>query len=269
MAQTPNSNSRLSLMNPSLHHGLRLTPSQHATNSPYTPGRSSPLRSPIKPPRTELGIALKQVIGATASTRNAIDGAGRSLAFTAGAAAVIATHDAETGQVEQRFYRARPTAVPLNPVPIIYDHGAQTQPLDARLRTTSSPFGTPTREQDLSSGKFGSAKERVKAAVCVSLSPSGQFLAVGEVRVDGQSIFECSNLCLGRLLPACNHFPNSFGCLGRHSLDMYDRSYFRRPMRCVQPRLTVLGEPGCCKRRISLHMAHCRADRGCDPFCQQ
>lgn len=189
MVHTPTSNSRLSLVNGSLHLGLRLTPTSHnSSTSPYTPGKGSPLRSPVKPPRTELGIALKQVIGATAGSRNAFDTHGNSFAFTAGAAAVIATYN--NRNVEQRFYRARPTALPLNPTPVIYDNGTPTAS-DSRNRTAASlrsagvgisPFGSPSAEwNDTSSGKTWSAKERVKAATCVSFSPNGKFLAVGEV----------------------------------------------------------------------------------------
>lgn len=173
-------------MNPSLH--LRLTPST-STNSPYTPGRPSPLRSPTKQSKNELGITLKQVIGSTATSRNAFDSNGTCFAYTAGAAAVVATYDIETRKVEQRFFRAKPTAFPINPTPIVYNHGTPTQTPEPRTRATplrhagqsNSPFGSPNRDWgDSSTGKSWSAKERVKAASCVSLSPNGLFLAVGE-----------------------------------------------------------------------------------------
>lgn len=185
---SPSSAARMSLMNS--HMSLRLTPSSSVnTNSPYTPNKSSPLRSPVRPPRTELGIALKQVIGATANSKNAFDTNGDCFAFTAGAAAVTATYDVKTKRVEQRFYRARPTATPLNPTPVIYGESTPTRASDSRTRRAaslrsagvgSSPFGTPNTEW--SEGKSWSAKERVKAATCVSFSPNGKFLAVGEVR---------------------------------------------------------------------------------------
>ncbi|KAF2093174.1 WD40 repeat-like protein, partial [Rhizodiscina lignyota] len=144
----------------------------------------------VKPARPELGITLKQVIGATANSKNAFDTNGDCLAFTAGAAAVIATYDGEKKHVEQRFYRARPTATPLNPTPIVYGDSTPTHASDSRTRTAAtlrsagvgiSPFGTPNTDwSDNSTGKSWSAKERVKAATCVSFSPSGKFLAVGE-----------------------------------------------------------------------------------------
>lgn len=176
-------------MNPSLQ--LRLTPSNTSSNSPYTPSRPSPLRSPTKSYRNELGISLRQVVGSTASSRNALDSAGTRFAYSAGAAAVVATYDPATRRVDQRFFRAKPTALPLNPSPVVYDHTPSQTP-DARARgtplrhagTSNSPFATPTRDWgDASSGggKAWSARERVKAAACVSLSPSGRLLAVGEV----------------------------------------------------------------------------------------
>lgn len=214
MVQTPTTNSRLSLMNSPLHLGLRLTPTSHnASNSPYTPTKGSPLRSPVKPgPRAELGFALKQVIGATASSKNAFDAHESCFAFTAGAAAVIATYNEETENVEQSFYRARPTALPLNPTPVVYEHGTPTAP-ESRNRTAAplrsaggaiSPFGTPNSDWgDTSSGKTWSAKERVKAATCVSFSSNGRFLAVGEV-------FSCPDMLTvavltNELRPATNH----------------------------------------------------------------
>jgi hypothetical protein len=183
MALTP-SNPRLS----TTPWGLRLTPS----NSPYTKA-SSPVKTG-KVNRSDAGLALKHVIGTTANSANAVDThpSSSSLAFTAGAAAVIATFDDDL-TFTQRFYRARPTAIPLNPSPTVYEPSTPVNtPSDVRRRTIvslrdagagGSPFGTPVASDAVESpgGKTWAARERVKAATCVSFSPDGKYLAVGEV----------------------------------------------------------------------------------------
>lgn len=181
MALTPSQ----SRMNNSVW-SLRQTPS----NSPFS--RSSTVKTPNKSARADAGLSLKHVIGTTANSANAIatHPPSRSLAFTAGAAAVLATFDSNLS-ITQRFYRARPTAIPLNPTPIVYAPSTPLTPgAELRTRTAAtlrdagagiSPFGTPTGEwADSPGGKPWSARERVKAATCVSLSPDGKYLAVGE-----------------------------------------------------------------------------------------
>ncbi|KAF2839571.1 WD40 repeat-like protein [Patellaria atrata CBS 101060] len=165
---------------------LRLTPS----NSPYT--RNSVVRSPIKSGRQDLGLSLKQVIGTTTVSSNGFDSLpiARSFAFTAGAAAVITTVD-DDNQITQRFFRARPTAAPLNPSTSIYGPSTPTNSsIDVRTRTVASlresslgtsPFGSPIGEWGDSPGnKTWTARERVKAATCVAFSRDGKYLAVGE-----------------------------------------------------------------------------------------
>ncbi|KAF1991417.1 WD40 repeat-like protein [Aulographum hederae CBS 113979] len=179
MSLTP-SNPR---MNASL--ALRMTPA----NSPLTRLTS---RSPTKTSRSDGVLSLKQVIGSTNSSANAFDTlqSARSVAFTAGAAAVVASFDDDL-RITQRFYRARPTAVPQNPTPSIYGPSTPTTAgADARSRTAASlqnagignsPFTAGGGEwTDSPGGKTWSARERVKAATCVSFSPDGKFLAVGE-----------------------------------------------------------------------------------------
>jgi hypothetical protein len=169
--------------------GLKLTPS----NSPFTRGAAA--KSPVKSNRQDFNLSLKQVIGTTASSPNAFDSLpwGCSFAFTAGAAAVIATVE-EEGEVSQRFYRARPTTTPINPITSAYNPSTPTNNAnETRTRTAISlrdggagisPFGSPAGDwADSPSAKTWSAKERVKAATCVSFSPDGKFLAVGEVKL--------------------------------------------------------------------------------------
>lgn len=165
--------------------GLKLTPS----NSPFV--KSASLRSPVKSNRQELNLSLRQVIGTTTNTANGFDSlpSGRSFAFTAGAAAVIATVD-DNQQVSQRFYRARPTANPLNPSSSIYGGPSTPTNNESRSRTAvslrdagigASPLASPGGDWGDSPGnKTWTARERIKAATCVSFSPDGKYLAIGE-----------------------------------------------------------------------------------------
>lgn len=170
----------------SQHPALRLTPS----NSPFL---KSPIpRSPTKTGKfEEPGLHLNKVIGTTTSTSHGFDalpGAGK-FAYIAGAAAVVATvHDDLT--VTQRFYRANPSApsggrdgaypggFPLSPTPNETRHRNVG---GLREHThTGSPLGSVARDWADSPGKTTSAKDRVKAATSVALSPNGKWLAVGE-----------------------------------------------------------------------------------------
>ncbi|KAL1605346.1 hypothetical protein SLS60_004894 [Paraconiothyrium brasiliense] len=173
------------IMSPAWGSGLKLTPSP----SPFL--KNTPLRSPVKSHRTEASLALRQVIGTSTSSANSFDSLpnARSFAFCAGAAAVLATVDDEQ-RVSQRFYRARPTANPINPSASVY--GGPSTPIqnESRNRTAAalreagigaSTLGSPATDWSASPGATSwSARERIKAATCVAFSPDGKFLAVGE-----------------------------------------------------------------------------------------
>jgi len=193
MSLTP-SNSRM--MSPAWG-SLKLTPN----NSPFQ--KSTPLRSPVKPGhRSDVSLSLKQVIGTTTNSANAFDSipTARSFAFTAGAAAVLATVDDEH-HVSQRFYRARPTTNPVNPSASVYGGPSTPTQNESRNRTAASlrdagigasPLSSQANDwSDSPGGKAWSARERVKAATCVSFSPDGRFLAVGEVRDSFDSFILC------------------------------------------------------------------------------
>jgi len=139
--------------------------------------------------RQELNLGLTQVIGTTTSGGSGLDGRGRSFAYTAGAAAVVATVD-EANHISQRFYRARPNTLPLNPINSVYGLLTPNSANESRNRTAASlqaaGVGSPATLlpppdwTDSPLGKSWSAKDRVKAATCVSLSRDGKYLAVGE-----------------------------------------------------------------------------------------
>jgi hypothetical protein len=164
--------------------GVRLTPTANSS------AKAVPKASKIS--RNETGLSLRHVIGTTANCASCVATLPekRQLAFTAGAAAVICSFD-EKLNFKQRFFRARPTAIPLNPIPTVYGPTTPTNPAaEFRNRVAGresnlggAPFSPSTPEwSDSPSSKTWTARERVKAATCVSFSPDGKYLAVGEVR---------------------------------------------------------------------------------------
>jgi hypothetical protein len=181
MSSTP-SNSRTFAANTGL--GLKLTPS----NSPYprTP------RSPNKQRALyESGLSLKRIIGTTVSSPTAFDTLSSPIfAYTAGAAAVVVN----TSNHSQRFFRARPTAIPLNSsttascapsTPTNAANDGRNRAV-ATLRDSAVPYSPTTPHSTLDwgdspSSKTWTSRERIKAATCLSLSRDGRLLAVGEV----------------------------------------------------------------------------------------
>lgn len=167
----------------------------------HSPAKASPQfrlspaghRSPTRNSREDQTLTLKQIIGTTTTSNNGFDSleSARCLAYVAGAAVVVSTFD-ETGlPVSQNYFRARPSTEALNPQAPLYD--APT-PLGAKSRAVaglrdsyagSALFGSSGYDSgpDSSSNKVGGVREKPKAVTCVSLSPDGKLLAVGEVHL--------------------------------------------------------------------------------------
>ncbi|KAH7156169.1 WD40-repeat-containing domain protein [Dactylonectria macrodidyma] len=171
MAATP-SNSR-----------LKFTPS----NSPFLsrPSRSS--RSPMRgrSHHDSSKLSLKRVIGTTCSSPTGFDTVNSSFAYIAGAAVVVVDVDGE--QHSQRFYRARPTAVPLYSVATFQNAPstptATPKANDSRGRVAPSFRDSPHNAPDWGDSpgsRTWTSRERIKAATCVALSRDGKYLAVGE-----------------------------------------------------------------------------------------
>ncbi|KAK5175067.1 uncharacterized protein LTR77_000204 [Saxophila tyrrhenica] len=165
------------------HQALRLTPS----NSPFF--KASTPRSPTKLRSEESGLRLKKVIGTTTASANGFDfePSTRQFAYTAGATAVVCTVE-EDLTVKQRFFRARPTSGAGSRE--VNGHGPiSPTPTEARNRVlggirdgmNGSPLGASARDwSDSPGGKSATAKDRVKAATSVALSPNGKWVAMGE-----------------------------------------------------------------------------------------
>ncbi|KAB8067622.1 WD40-repeat-containing domain protein [Aspergillus leporis] len=162
---------------------LRITP----TNSPGL----RPPRTPNKVPQHQSTLSLQTVIGTTTTSPHGFSchDQSKSFALCAGSAAVLAELD-EDGNVNQRFFRARPSASSVHPVTSWYNQSTPPSTPDTRARPLSavksaahgSSFnGSPSSElAESNSNRAWSSRERVKAVTSVSISPNGRFFAVGE-----------------------------------------------------------------------------------------
>ncbi|KAE8350641.1 hypothetical protein BDV28DRAFT_35360 [Aspergillus coremiiformis] len=162
---------------------LRITP----TNSPGL----RPPRTPNKVPQHQSTLSLQTVIGTTTTSPHGFSShdQSKSFALCAGSAAVL-VELAEEGNVNQRFFRARPSASSVHPVTSFYNQSTPPSTPDARARPLSGVKptvhntvfnGSPASElAESNSNRPWSSRERVKAVTSVSISPNGRFLAVGE-----------------------------------------------------------------------------------------
>jgi hypothetical protein len=169
---------------------LKLTP----TNSPAFSqrGAKSPAKRQFSTSTSsafpDSSLSLKRVIGCST---NAFDNhpPSRSFAYTAGAAAVVVTLDDDL-HVTQRFFRARPNAPTLTTAAVGAHHTPSTPQNESRVRAAASlreagigyspSPAASTFGDDSPGGKTWTARERIKAATCLSFSPDGKWLAVGE-----------------------------------------------------------------------------------------
>lgn len=174
----PNTPPVIMASTPSNRH-LKLAPSSTPVTSP-----SSRLSGRGK--TQEPSLFLKRVIGTTCSSPTGFDSVDRCFCYIAGGAVVVA--DLDGSNYTQRFYRARPTAVPVFSVAPV-QHGssgpyATPKANDARNRVAAAPrdsnHSSPSDRGDSPAAKTWTSRERIKAATCVSLSRDGRFLAVGE-----------------------------------------------------------------------------------------
>ncbi|KAI1097700.1 WD domain-containing protein [Jackrogersella minutella] len=157
---------------------LKLTPS----NSPYLP---HPVRTPHRGrPSTDPRLSLKRVVGTTCASPTGFDTVNSSFAYIAGGAVVVV--DVAGVEYTQRFYRARPSALPVYSTPSLsYSPSTPTQipkANDSRNRVSlrESTYSSHDWADTHTSSKTWTSRERIKAATCLALSREGRFLAVGE-----------------------------------------------------------------------------------------
>ncbi|KAM4060120.1 hypothetical protein HRG_002271 [Hirsutella rhossiliensis] len=169
MAATPSHNNRLTL-----------TPS----NSPFLPRPAkSHLRGRSLP---ESRLSLKRVAGTTCRSPTGFDTVNSLFAYLAGGAVVVV--DAQGQHFSQRFYRARPSAVP------VYSAASSQNPSSTPTATTPKANDSrnrvapnhresqcsPADWADSPGSRTWTSRERIKAATCLALSRDGKYLAVGE-----------------------------------------------------------------------------------------
>ena len=158
------------------------------SNSPFS---KTGTRTPRKPNTSNASLSLQHVIGTTTTGPSGFCCHANTniYAYCAGSAVVLAKVEAD-GQVSQRFFKARPIASSINPCISVYDQSTPTGTSKSRRKSVlparlegygSTPTGSPFREwSDDGNGQTWTARERIKAASSVSISPDGRLLAVGE-----------------------------------------------------------------------------------------
>ena len=154
---------------------------QHSPSSRLTPRKGQSLAKPPLAAREDSNVqlTLQTVIGSTVSSPNdfAIAPSARLFAYCAGSAVVLAAVDA-TFNIQKHFFRAKPDALPLHVSPSYYSTVTSTKASESRAHTAS-----PTKDESVvNSPNRSRINQRPKSTSCVSLSPSGKYLAVGEVQ---------------------------------------------------------------------------------------
>ncbi|KAF4971583.1 hypothetical protein FZEAL_9804 [Fusarium zealandicum] len=165
------------------HGRFKFTPS----NSPFLARPSRSARSPMRGRsfNDSSKLSLKRVIGTTCSSPTGFDTLPASFAYIAGGAVVVV--DVHGEDHSQRFYRARPTAVPLYSVATFQNTpstpSGTPKANDSRGRVAAGFRNSPHTSTDWGESPGGNtwtSRERIKAATCLALSRDGKYLAVGE-----------------------------------------------------------------------------------------
>jgi len=157
-----------------------------SSRTPGTTPTSKPLLNAAhKPQNSFVGLQLDHVIGTTTKNPSGLSTCPEhnTFAYCAGSVAVLAALNC-SDTVSHRYYRARPAAVAVNPSNAFYSTptGTPTRKRAALITPRKEQESiTPTRTLPEDDGvKTWTARERIKTVSCVSLSPTGRLLAVGE-----------------------------------------------------------------------------------------
>ena len=148
---------------------------------------------------TGFDLSLRNIIGTTTTSANgfSVDQDSHSFAVCAGSAVVLSQLD-ENLDITKRFFRTRPDAWPTNITPSFYSSLTSQGTPDSHSRPKSSlkdggyrqaGGGNPMGVAHSEPSSRSKANKLARDASCVSLSPGGKFLAVGEVSSLGISDF--------------------------------------------------------------------------------
>lgn len=230
---------------PTPHSRINLANNEPGLKLTLSPSKLQGAKSPNKSSHQALALSLEHVLGTTTSSPNGFDclRASRIFALCAGSAVVLTTLG-DNDQVKQRFFRARPTAAATSSYNVSVTPTTPTRGPDHPNRPIGSVkdgglgafcSGAPYRDSgDSPSQKTWAARERIKAVTCVSLSPDGKFLAVGEVGNSSVQVYLFVTLTATDWLQSTH--PDLFGrvrCPDRSSTLDYARAHFWGTMHCI------------------------------------
>ncbi|RCI11763.1 hypothetical protein L249_7149 [Ophiocordyceps polyrhachis-furcata BCC 54312] len=159
----------------SSNNRLKLTPS----NSPFPP-RTAKTPQRGRTPQESTKLSLKRVVGTTCRSPTGFDSVNSLFAYKAGAAVVVV--DVRGKKYSQRFFRARPSAVPLQPCSpaTTTTTPKTTTPKANDSRNRVAPSFRDIDLADSPASRTWTRRERIKAATCLALSRDAKYLAVGE-----------------------------------------------------------------------------------------
>lgn len=170
---------------------MSISTPHHSTRSTLTPQHRENLsqyRSNIGGGHeTGLYFGLEAIIGSTVTSVNALSAAvdSNTFAFCAGSTVVLATIDSQL-RLHQRFFNAKPDALPAQATPSYYNPATPTRAAGNRYYTA-----TPSKDDSPGPASFDANVDvlgkfkpgyRSRSLTSVALSPSGKHLAIGEVR---------------------------------------------------------------------------------------
>ena len=163
------------------------------TQSQISPSKSQATQTPNRSNRngSSFNLELKTILGNTTSSTFGFDCSpdASSFAICAGSTAVV-SHVDEHLNVTHKYFRARPTALPVHKTPSYYEAPNVSNTPEPQNRAVSTLKGSTRRRRSTRSSLFeqtaspnnSTRRQRTRAITCVSLSADARLLAVGEVR---------------------------------------------------------------------------------------
>ena len=209
-------------------------PPQYCDTSTLCRGKSSNGRSCLVP---------KTVIGSTISSINALSTAyANTFAFCAGSTVVLAAINEHLALEQRRLFCVKPDALPTQATPTYYNSATPTKATGTRSTYANSPCtdDSPSTAPLPASSEYNTDNQnrlkglsRSRSLSSVSLSPSGNLLAVGEVnpRVASSSLSKL--MVLDRLPTSGPGLLHSFRQSFRIASGLFDRTHIRRPSSCI------------------------------------